>query len=215
MSETTAVRWGAIAGIAFVLLFVVGVIFIGDTPDTDATPTEIADFYDDNANQWRIILGFYLWVLAALAFIWFVASLRTSLRPAFEGSRTTAFLTLVAGLTFPVMLMLGAAAIAAVSGAIVFGEVPTQSLGMDPAWLFPQLGFAVILIPGALAAAAFVALVTMAGGQAGLLPGWLLVLGGVAAVLLILSPFFFPMAALPIWVLAASIVLLRRQSAAA
>src|SRR5262245_57743115 len=65
-------RWAPIAGIAFVVLMVVGSMLIGDVPAPDAPAREIAAYLADGANHTRNIVGLYLWVIGALAFLWFL-----------------------------------------------------------------------------------------------------------------------------------------------
>jgi hypothetical protein len=84
----SAVRWPAIAGIAFALLLIVGLVLIADIPDADASDQEMIDYLNDDGNLWRNIGGFYLWGVAAMMFLWFAAGLRTVLRGG-EGESST------------------------------------------------------------------------------------------------------------------------------
>ena len=57
-------------------------------PKADASAQEIASYLADSANHMRNIIGAYLWVLGGLAFLGFVAGLRSVLRRA-EGDPGT------------------------------------------------------------------------------------------------------------------------------
>jgi hypothetical protein len=90
-------RWAPIAGIVFVALMVVGSIFVLDVPGPDAPEREIADYLADSDNHMRNIIGAYLWVVGALAFLWFLTRLRSDLRRAEGGTGALSNLAFGAG----------------------------------------------------------------------------------------------------------------------
>ncbi len=69
-----------------------------------------------------------------------------------------------------------------------------------------------MLVAGALAAGLFIGIASYLARRTGLLPGWLTVAGYVAAVLQLAAALFVPFALFLLWVLIASIVLLRRRA---
>src|SRR5215813_14321232 len=75
-------RWAPISGIVFVICMVVGSMLIGDVPAPDAPAQEIAGYLADSSNHTRNIVGAYVWVIGALAFLWFLVRLRADLRRA-------------------------------------------------------------------------------------------------------------------------------------
>jgi hypothetical protein len=75
---------------------------------------------------------------------------------------------------------------------------------------FDQIGFALLLVAGALAAGMFTGVASYLARGSGTLPGWLTGAGYVVAVLQLAAALFFPFALFPLWVLIASIVLVRR-----
>ena len=83
MANSRAWRvWGPLGGLAFVVLFVIGSALIFDGPNGDESPAKYLDFYGDSGNRDKINIG---WVLAGLGvffFLWFVASLRETVRKA-------------------------------------------------------------------------------------------------------------------------------------
>jgi hypothetical protein len=112
-------------------------------------------------------------------------------------------------------------AILAMAGVIARSVVPVgkelvdQSLpGGDIAQQLEGLGFGTLLLPGALAAGAFVAAASAASRQVAALPAWLTIVGFVVAVLQLVGVLFFPFALFVLWVLVAAIVLLARTPSA-
>lgn len=81
MTDLRALRaWGALGGVAFVVLFVVGNALIFDGPAGDETPAKYISFYGDTGNRDKIHFG---WILAGLGlffFLWFVAAVRETMR---------------------------------------------------------------------------------------------------------------------------------------
>ena len=82
----------------------------------------------------------------------------------------------------------------------------------DYASQFDNLGQALLLVAGALSAGAFLVTASYWARRYGVLPNWLTVSGYVVGVLQLAAALFFPFALFPIWVLVASIVLMRRDS---
>src|SRR5262245_58520106 len=78
-------RWAPVAGIVFVVLMVVGSMLIGDVPAPDASAQQIAGYLADSGRHTRNIVGAYLWVIGALAFLVFLVRLRNDIRKA-EGA---------------------------------------------------------------------------------------------------------------------------------
>ena len=200
-------RLPMIAGIAFVVLFVIGFVVSADTPDPDQR-LEWRRWYFDSGHRTSAVVGMYLMVLGVLAFVWFLAGLRQRLA---EGGASDTLVSLVfgAGLVF---------AILAIGGVIARSVVPAgkvlvdQSLpGGDIAQQLEGLGFGTLLIPGALAAGAFVAAASAASRQVAALPAWLTIAGFVVAVLQLVGVLFFPFGFFVLWVLVAAIVLLTRS----
>ena len=85
-SDAGIQRWAALAGVAYVVLFVVGVILIyNGAPDSSSAPAKVIAYYSDSGHRDRVNIG---WVLAGLGvffFLWFLSALRQ----ASGGSRST------------------------------------------------------------------------------------------------------------------------------
>jgi hypothetical protein len=191
-----------------VVLLVIGVALIGDHPDPDATDQEITDYLGDGGKHTSNLIGAYLWVLAGVAFLWFLSHLRGVLRAAEGGPGTLSNLGFAAGVVFTVLLMAGSAAIAAVAGAVEFRDAPIRDV--DLVRTLPQMGYAMTLLGGGFTAIGLVLTTSIISFQTGVLPQWLAWLGVVAAVILLFAIIFLPMVALLIWVLCVSGVLLMR-----
>lgn len=203
-------RGGGLAGLVFVALVVLAV-FLGLAPVADETDAAILDHYTDSGNQVRQVLTAVSLALAALSFLAFVTGLvecvhrraRASCWPALADRRAIIFVTLV----------LAAVAVGtAVPAMFVFSdrfELDVQTarvvLTMGKLWL---LGFA------PMAAGLFLTAAVLGARSAGLLPAWLVRRGLAIAVLLLFSgPLSgFPLVGLVLWVVSASICLLRERA---
>jgi hypothetical protein len=203
IGESRGLRWGAWAGIAFVVLFVVGVFLI-NTPDTDAPVDEWQEHFEDSGERVGLIIHGYAWALAGIAFAVFVSGLRERLRAVGNWLGT---LALASGGVFVATLFVAGAATTAVAGGIEFGDLPEAGAGEFGRFL-EQLGFATLLLFGMFAAGTFIAATSAATHRAGLIPAWLANSGYVSAVIVALGGVvFFPMVLLVLWVLVLCIVL--------
>src|SRR3954454_7737046 len=71
MSDSRWDRWGPIAGIAFVVLLVVGIsLAISDLPAGDDPVSKFTSFYNDKGDRAKVIIGSYLMVLSGVFFLW-------------------------------------------------------------------------------------------------------------------------------------------------
>jgi len=204
------------AGIAFVVLFVAGVILnFGDTPnikssETDAVAAQkwVAEL-SGSGHRVGLLVSAYLLILAGLAFLWFTTGLRTWLAPDLVMGR------IISGLG---VLGAGAMAAAAMSGAVVAGSV---SFGNQPA---PQNGDAIRLVMEpffpflfvvfGLVSAALIATVAVAITRTGILPRWVAYTGWIAVLASVAGVVFLPFVLVLLWYLALSIVGLTRATPA-
>jgi hypothetical protein len=202
-------RWAPIAGIAFVILMVVGSMLISDVPAPDATAQQIADYLADSGNHTRNIIGAYLWVIGALAFLWFLVRLRDDIRRAEGGTGSLASLVFGAGVTFTAVWLVSAAAFVAVPYAIELMDAPISD--PDLVRLLPSTG-RLLLLHGAGFAGLLVVLATsVASFRTGVFPRWLAWLGIVAAIVLLLDVIYVTIFPFWTWVFIVSIVMLMRR----
>jgi hypothetical protein len=210
-------RWFAVSGVAFAVLFVAGALSLGELAgsvgDSNAT---FVSYYDDEANRARDIAGAYLLAAAGLAFLWFLTSLRRLLRTPGDDTSMLPTIVLVAGIAFVSMLFAAGAALSTVNVSITFGAIFDEHgvLGGSEMAVLPQLGYVLMHLYGAFAASLMIAAASLAGSRGGVFPAWLVWLGLIAAVLLLFAIASLPIFALPVWVLAVSIAVLRRDDAA-
>ena len=73
-----ATKVGPIAGIAFVVLFVVGFLML-ETPDADASDAKWSSFWQDSGHRTNAVIASILTCLAAVAFLWLAGALRRRL----------------------------------------------------------------------------------------------------------------------------------------
>ena len=205
-STVEPTRVGPWMGIAFAVLFVAGFLVL-PTPTDEKDSAKWARWWTDSGHRAGAVLGAYLMVVALLAFVWFMWDLNRRLRD--RGGMMITF-----GTVFVSLALVSALVRAAIPGGKLFGSTPVQP-GADFARQFDNVGFAVLLVAGALAAGAFTATASYLTRRDAILPGWLTIAGYVVAVLMLAAGFFLPFVFFPLWVLVVSIVLVRRTAALA
>src|SRR6476469_2357775 len=206
MQQPPRDSWTPVAGLLAAVTFVVGLIFVSDSPNDNATDAQVLAWYAKHSHRLGIVVGAFILAFCGLFVLWFAAGLRQRLRAAEGPGGRLANVALGGAILFVGMLWAGAAALAASPAAEAFGSTPNLQVA-DVARFLPAAGFVAILIFGAFGAIALIdatAIVTM---RTGVLPRWLALLGFVATVALLFGVVFLPMIALPIWLIAASVVL--------
>lgn len=213
-------RSGAWAGIVFAVLYVVGVMLAGGSPDTTDKmkhSPKLAEaawhkYYADSGHRTAILIGAFVLAAAVLALLVFASFLADRLGS--DGASSTATRLVFGGaVLFAAVTLAGTAALAWIPGAKEFGDSPLPVGSIT--YLSSQLGFAMMLLGGGAAAALFLVSAGWAATRVGTLPKWLAWAGVVIGVLLFFfAVFFLPMALLVLWVLVTSIVLLRHRGTA-
>ena len=203
-------RWAPLSGIIFVVLMFVGTFFVADVPDPDAAQQQLATYLADSGNHTRNLIGAYIWVVGALAFLWFVTGLRSVLRRAEAGAGTLSNLVFGAGVIYSALMMASAVAFAALAYAVGLRGATVS----DPDFVrvLPQMAWMILLLGAGFAGLLLVLTASILSLQTGVLPRWLAWLGVVVAIVLLFDVIYVNIVPLLIWVLAASIVLhMRRQ----
>lgn len=209
-------RIAPLTGIIAVVLIVTEFIVTGDTPAADDPAREVVSYWTDHGTQQGIASG--LFALAALAIVWFGASLRATLRHAdaraerLGGIAHAGTILIAAGLS-----VFAAFGLAAANSA---GDVPTSTtqtlnvLNRDDMFVPLAVGSALLLLSTAAA-------VLRHGGFSRWL-GWMsLALGALALASTALGAVvdaglgFFGFLALIPWIPAVAILAYRRQPPAA
>lgn len=205
-------RFGAVSGIVFAVLFVLGVM-LTNLPSGGESEETVMEFYADSGNRVMVMVAVYLLILAGIAFLCFVSSLHRGLRQAEGDSGSLATVALGGGIVFVAMLYATGSAWGNVAAGIEFGG-ETQPGYEIPIW-FTQLGYGDLLLHGMFAAIATIVPTSVLTLRTGVFPRWLAWTGFVCAFLLLFGVVFIPMIALPIWAIATSVAMLKSPVARA
>jgi hypothetical protein len=196
-------RWAALGGVAYVVLFVIGVILLfGNSPDSSSAPAKIIAYYSKSGHRDRINFGWLLVGLAIFCFLWFLSALRGTVRR-LEGD--DGFLT---GLT-----AIGGAVYAALTLASIAVETGIRTMSDDTYHhtVYPGLIHAaddvgwVLHASGGAGIGAMIIAASLAGLRAGAVPRWAGWLGVVAGILGLALLIFFPWFVVAAWILVVSI----------
>ena len=201
-SSAGIARWATLGGIAYVVLFVIGTILLfSGSPNGDASPAKVIAYYSDSGHRDRIQIGWLVSGLGVFFFLWFLSSLRRMVRR-HEGE--DGFLTALTTI-----------------GGVVYGSLALVALGLNAGvrtmsddtyhhQVFPGLIHAandasyVIHATGGAGASAMIIAASLAAMRAGVVRSWAGWLGVVAGILALVSIFFFPQAAIGLWILVVS-----------
>ena len=198
-------RWTPLSGIAFVVFFVAGVV-ASSPPSDSASDAKWVASYTGHGNQvGHVLTGVFL-ILAGLSFVSFVSVLWTRISEASRPAVVNPLPLVTAGVA-AACIAAGGVLMAAAAGASLTGSSPVP--GPDLLRFSDAGGFTMVGIAGMLAAALCVACLSAQARAAGIFGRKLTILGLVASVVLLASFLFIPIVALLVWLVAASIVLMR------
>lgn len=202
-------RASSVAGIVFVVLFVVGVFMSLDSPDVGGLSSSQADqkiltYLSTKSHRVEHVVGAYVLIVAAVLFVWFCIGLRSRLQAhapaAVTGPRLVAVLSAI-GAT----LMIAAGMTSAVVAGDVSGGGNPLPVDGDAARVVMSLTYPLLFVAFALIAAALIATASVVGLRSGALPRWLAYAGWVAVLAGVVSVAFVPMALVVLWFLAVAI----------
>ena len=201
-------RWGALAGVAFVVLWVIGVIlFFNGTPDTSSAPAKIAAYYSDSGHRDKMHIGWILTGLALFFFVWFVSALRRVVRRLEGDDGLLTGVTAIGGTIFVALTLV------AIS---VEDAIKTMSDDTYQHQVFPGLIHAaddagwVLAAAGGAGLAAMIIASSLAALRARAVPSWLGWISVVVGILSLALIAFIPWFLVLIWVLVVSIGLFLR-----
>ncbi len=213
MSNTRALRsWGSLAGLLFVVLYVIGNALIFDGPNGDEAPAKFIAYFGDGGHRSRINFGWLLAGLGLFFLLWFVAALRETVRDIEPRD----------GMLGSIVTIGGTAYIAVTMGAVgLAAGVRTMSDDTYRHRVFPEVihansdGTYIMHATGtaALSAMIFAFSFVVLGSRA--LPRWLGWFGIIAAAAALVSIIFFTIFVWLLWVAAASVVLFLHHRKAA
>ena len=196
-------RWAALAGVAYVVLFVIGVILtFGNSPDSSSAPAKIIAYYSDSGHRDRMNIGWALGALGVFFFLWFLSALRQGVRRLEADDGFLTGLTTIGGVVYATLSL---AALAVDAG------IRTMSDDTYHHTVYPGLIHAaddvswVLHASGGAGVGAMIIAASLAGLRARVVPAWAGWLGIVAGILGLLLIVFFPWFVVAIWVLVVSI----------
>ena len=192
-----------LTGVLFTVIFAIGFLTSGDTPDSDSPGAKVVEHYDDSG---KIFFGVIMLLLAGLVFMFFAGVLRRHL--AALGPEWLATVVFGGAVVYAVGLGVFLSSQVALAEAADANQAATaETLNViDNNNFGPAvIGLAVVLL-----ASAWHVLSTRS------LPVWLGWIALVLGILAVAGPLgFIAFLLFPLWVLAVSIVLLRAGTAAA
>jgi hypothetical protein len=205
----------AAAGAGFAILFVVSVSILAQAPGPRASDDAIVQYYSGPDRRWLSAVGLYLLPFAAVAFLWFIATLREwTSGSARRLNQVLSNVQLLSGIAFIILSLASAAATAV--GAF---EAEFAGAVLDPAEArqFPLYGAALLYVFAMRMAAIFVTSTVGIVRESGVFPRWFQALSYVVAACLFLvaSRGLWLAYVFPGWVLVLSaLIWFRRRSIA-
>jgi MFS family permease len=195
--------WLPVGGIVFAVLILVAILVAGDMGDTNR---EILEYYADDGNRNQQFTSFILIGFGVLAFLVFLASLRTALLRAEGEPGTLTVVVFAAGVTFSALLL--------AANALFVGIAESTSdddFQLDPnlARLSENIGYT-LFVSALAAAGVMIAAASILMIRTGILGAWVGWAGLVIALALLAIGFaFVPVFGLIAWVFVVSVLLLR------
>lgn len=194
----------ALGAVAFLLLWT-----WADVPDTDAPASEIAAWMIDES--WPILVSAWLWMLAAAAFLWFLGSLRVTLRRGEGPDARVTSIAYGAGILLTASVALFVAPLLAGAVADEFDDRVVTAELADSLWVTGNMFFVTAeIFAGVLALAT--ALVVI---RSGVLPRWYGWLGGLYGVWLLIIPIgWIGVVGIPVWIVLTTVLVWTAESRA-
>ena len=196
-------RWTAVAGFAFVALYVAAFAMGIEVGKSDR---EILDYYADSGHRTREVVAYFIIVAAALSFMVFSLGLRALIAKR-EETGSLAALALIGGAVSGTLILAGNA----LARATAFSAMDDEfQLEPNTRRLFENAGFLLFATAG-MAAILLVVAVSLAAFRYATVPRWVGWVGLVCAALLPLSIAFIGFLVLALWVILVGGVLVARR----
>ncbi|HQR27409.1 MAG TPA: hypothetical protein PLP61_10260 [Nocardioides sp.] len=195
----------AVAGLFFSLILATVLLLLQSV--APQTTSELGSWADDQTRRDSVVIALALIPFAGIAFLWFVAVVRSELGRLGDRFFETVFLG--SGLLFVAMLFAAAAVLSGLLSLVDAG-FPVAPTAAAEAW---SVSTALLGQFGARMAAVFALTVSTAGRRAGTLPRAVALLGYLCGIVLLLTPPLprWAMFLFPIWVITLSLVVLLRR----
>lgn len=209
--EKGIARLAPLTGLAAILLGVLGGILFhtwADEPSTDAPAAELAAWM--NGNEEAIFCATWVWLLAGLAFLWFLGSLRSMLRRV-EGApgRVSAIAT-GGGIVAVVMFMASFSGLMAGATAVMVDDRVVSPELAEALYVYGYNGFFLMIEVAAGVLVLATAIVALRGTGLPKWYGWLGLLYGIW--LLILPVGWIGFFGFPIWILLTTVLVWMSES---
>ena len=186
-----------LTGAAFAILFVLSFIVSGEVPGADESGEKVIALISENES--KLMLGAILGSVAAILFLFFIGSIRSTLRSAEGDAGTLSAVAFAGGIVAATgMLIFSGIAFTLAEGISDFEPGAAQVLNaLNANFFFPLAG----------GIATFQLATGLAAIRTGALPSWLAWISLLIGVLMVTPLGFFAFLAGVVWVLVASIVL--------
>jgi hypothetical protein len=200
-------RWAALGGALYVVLFVIGTLFMfSGAPSGDDPPAKFVQWFSDSGHRDRIHVGWVLMGLSIFFLLWFIAALRRVV----AGLDTDGLLTTVVAVGGTVY---AATTLVAIS---VSDAIRTMSDDTYRHQVFPELIHAaddagwVIHAAGAVGLSSMIIAASLTFMWRRVWPNWAGWIGIIAGILSLFSVVFFPQFLFLLWILIVSVLLFTR-----
>lgn len=208
-----APRAAGIAGLAFAALFAGTLFSLVDLPVLDLRDAEVAAWFADGQDTALLVGALYLAPFASIAFLWFVAVVRSEI-----GEREDRFFGTVffgSGLLFVGLVLVAAGVMgSAVVGVRFLGQPPPTSATLDQVH---AVSYTLLVVMASRTAALFMLATASIGLRFAVFPRWFAVVGYVIGIALLVGVSVWDEALylVPAWVAFVSLFILRRTRDAA
>jgi hypothetical protein len=198
-----------VLGAAFSILFLLSLWLLNAVPKPRDDDQVVRDFYAGDQKRTVVIVGLYLLPLSAIAFIWFLASVRQWVAKTTPIDRQViGTVQLLSGFAFITLALASSAATIIPAAAVELSHQP-----LDPALArqFPLFGNALLLVFGIRMAAMFVMTTANLGRQSAAMPKWFVFASFALAIVLLLSYSLsiWLVVGFPVWVLVLGVLIIQ------
>ncbi len=201
-----APRAAGVAGLLFSALFFGSIFLLRLHPAKNATSAEIKSFYQGSDGRYITLVGFYLVPFAGIAFLWFVAVVRTNVVHRTDRFFETVFLG--SAVLFVAMVFAASASAGALAAIVRFGSGRIPSPGAIE--LAHALAYALLYTFAVKMAAVFMIVTSTVGYRTRRFARWLVYATWALAAFLLVSVSFYDLIVLvfPAWVALLSVLIL-------
>jgi hypothetical protein len=201
-----APRAAGVAGLLFSALFFASILLLRLHPQKNATASEIRSFYLGNNGRYITLVGYYLAPFAGIAFLWFVAVVRTNIVHRTDRFFESVFLA--SAFLFVAMVFAASAAAGALGAIVRFGSGRIPSPAAIE--LAHGLSYAFLYTFAAKMAGVFMMVTSTVGYRTHRFDRWLVYATWALAAFLLISISFYELIVLifPAWVALLSVLIL-------